>query len=103
MKLTTWSEHRQEMIEQGYLSEEEARENELTADLMVQMIKARREKNISQRELERLSGIKQPVIARIESGTNIPKINTVMRILAPLGMTLKVVPLEKTGAHLQKS
>lgn len=45
--------------------------------------------------MELLSGVKQPVIARMENGTSIPKISTILKILAPLGKTLAIVPLEK--------
>ena len=43
---------------------------------------------------EELSGVKQPVIARIEKGTSSPQIETVLKILAPLGKTLAIVPLD---------
>jgi len=57
------------------------------------LIKARKERGISQRELERLSGVKQPIIARIESGTVSPKLDTVMKLLAAMGKKLEIVPL----------
>nr|WP_304229990.1 helix-turn-helix transcriptional regulator [Phascolarctobacterium succinatutens] len=50
---------------------------------------------MTQKQLELLSGVKQPVIARMENGTSIPKISTILKILAPLGKTLAIVPLEK--------
>ena len=58
-----------------------------------ELIKARQEKNISQRELEKLSGVKQPIISRMEAGETSPQLDTVLRVLAPLGKTLAVVPL----------
>ena len=61
------------------------------------MIEARKEKNISQRDLEKLSGVKQPVIARIEKGENSPQVNTLLKLLAAMGKTLAIVPL-KTAA-----
>jgi Predicted transcriptional regulator with C-terminal CBS domains len=61
---------------------------------IIPLIKARNERGISQRELEELSGVKQPVISRMESGTTSPQLETVMKILAPLGKTLAVVPIE---------
>ena len=54
-----------------------------------------KEKGLSQKDLEKLSGVKQPVIARMENGTNVPKLDTVIKILAPLGKTLAIVPLKK--------
>ena len=49
---------------------------------------------LMQRELEELSGVSQPVIARMESGVAVPKLDTVIKILAALGKTLAIVPLE---------
>ncbi|MBR2212765.1 MAG: helix-turn-helix transcriptional regulator [Fibrobacter sp.] len=57
-------------------------------------IRARREKGITQKQLEALSGVKQPVIARMESGESDPRIGTVMKALAAIGMTLKVTPIQ---------
>jgi DNA-binding XRE family transcriptional regulator len=92
---STWEEHKAEMVAKGYVTEEELRESDMRVALMGEIIKARKERNITQRDLERLSGVKQPVIARVENGTNTPKVDTVMKILAPLGKTLAVVPIEQ--------
>ena len=59
-----------------------------------ELIKARNEKNISQRELEQLSGVKQPVISRMEASETSPQLDTVLRVLAPLGKTLYVGDLQ---------
>ena len=59
-----------------------------------EIIKARQEKGLSQRQLGELSGVKQPIIARMEKGTTSPQLDTILKILAPLGKTLAIVPLE---------
>ena len=41
-----------------------------------------------------MSGVKQPVIARMKNGTSVPNLNTILKLLAPLGKTLAIVPLE---------
>ena len=69
--------------------------SDLRVALIGELIKARQDKGITQKQLELLSGVKQPVIARMENGTSIPKISTILKILAPLGKTLAIVPLEK--------
>lgn len=74
---------------------DEIAESDLRVSLIGELIKARQDKGITQKQLEQLSGVKQPVIARIESGTSIPKISTLIRLLTPLGKTLSIVPLEK--------
>jgi len=94
LNLTTWEQHEKELLGKGLITEEEIRESELRVALMSEIIRARKELNITQQRLEELSGVKQPVIARMENMTTNPKIDTVMRVLAPLGKTLAVVPIE---------
>jgi len=88
--MRTWSEIRPELY-----TAEEIRESNLRVAIIGELIKARQEKNISQRELEKLSGVKQPVISRMEAGETSPQLDTVLRVLAPLGKTLAVVPLSE--------
>ena len=77
------------------LTPDEIAESDLRASLISELIKARKEKGISQKKLEELSGVKQPIIARMEKGNTSPQIDTILKILAPLGKTLAIVPLEK--------
>lgn len=76
------------------LTEEEIAESDLRVALIGEMVKARQEKGISQKKLEELSGVKQPVIARMEKGITSPQIDTILKILVPLGKTPAIVPLE---------
>ena len=77
------------------LTTEEIIESDLRVSLIGEIIKARQEKGISQRQLGELSGVKQPVIARMEKGITSPQLDTVLKILAPLGKTLAIVPIER--------
>jgi len=61
--------------------------------LIGKMIEAREEKGISQRELAEISGVKQPAIARLENLKVTPQIDTLFKILYPLGYTMDIVPL----------
>lgn len=79
----------------SFLTPEEVAESNLRVALIGELIKARKEKGLSQKKLEELSGVKQPVIARMEKGVTSPQIDTVLKVLAPLGKTLAVVPLDK--------
>lgn len=81
-------------VEKELFTEEEILESELRVSIMNAIIEARQDKGITQKELEKLSGVKQPHIARIENGNTNPQIDTVLKILAPLGKTLKVSPIE---------
>ncbi len=59
--------------------------------VMYSMVSARKENGMSQKALSEASGVQQPVIARAESGVTSPQIDTVLKILMPLGKTLAVV------------
>lgn len=85
----TWDE-----VQKDIFATEEIAESNLRVALIGEVIKARKEKGLSQRELEQLSGVKQPVIARMENGTSVPNLSTILKLLAPLGKTLAIVPLE---------
>lgn len=76
------------------LSPEEIAESDLRVSIIGEFIKARQQQGISQKKLEELSGVKQPIIARMEKGITNPQINTLLKVLAPLGKTLAIVPLE---------
>jgi DNA-binding XRE family transcriptional regulator len=73
---------------------EEIAESNLRVALVGELIKARKEQGISQKKLEELSGVKQPVIARMEKGSTNPNISTVLKVLAPLGKTLYIGDME---------
>lgn len=68
--------------------------NNLRIAIINELIRAREEQGISQKKLEELSGVKQPVIARIEKGKSIPNTDTLVKLLTPLGKKLVIVPLE---------
>lgn len=61
-----------------------------------EIIKIRKEQKISQRTLSELSGVKQPIIARMEKGNTAPQLETVLKTLYPLDKTLAVIPHEST-------
>ena len=81
-------------FEKEFYTPEEIAESDLRVALIGELIKARTEQGISQKKLEELSGVKQPIIARMEKGTTNPQINTLLKVLAPLGKTLAIVPLK---------
>ena len=81
----SWSEVRNEL-----LTPEERAASKVRVGLMVALTRARNERGLSQRRLEELSGVKQPVIARMESGNTSPRLDTVLKVLAPLGKTLYI-------------
>lgn len=86
---TTWDE-----LEKELFSPEEIEESNVRIAIVNEMIRAREEDGITQKQLEEMSGVKQPVISRMEKGATDPQLSTVLRILNSLGKTLKVVPLK---------
>lgn len=63
------------------------------SSLISKIVEARESQGISQRELARITGIKQPAVARLESKRSTSRVGTLLEILIPLGYTLEIVPL----------
>jgi ribosome-binding protein aMBF1 (putative translation factor) len=74
----------------SYFTPEELAASDLRVAMMIELANARAEKGISQKKLEELSGVKQPIIARMEKGYTSPQLDTVLKVLAPLGKTLYI-------------
>ena len=75
------------------LSEEEIKVLEAKAKLLGEIIDARQELKLTQKNLESLSGVKQPMIAKIENGNVNPSLDSLLRLLVSMGKTIKVVPI----------
>uniref|UniRef100_UPI00402756BC helix-turn-helix domain-containing protein n=1 Tax=Agathobacter rectalis TaxID=39491 RepID=UPI00402756BC len=88
-KGSSWDE-----LEKQLFTSEEIAESEVRVAIINEMIKAREENGITQKQLEAMSGIKQPVISRMENGTSDPQLSTVLKILNSLGKTLQIVPMK---------
>lgn len=76
------------------MTPEEIAASNLRVSLIGELIKARQEQGMSQRQLEELSGVKQPIISRMERGSTSPQLDTILKVLAALGKTLAIVPLD---------
>lgn len=87
----TWEEVRKKLN----ITPEEEAEIQLEKDIIQDTIEAREKNKLTQRELSEKSGVKQPVIARIEKCVNSPQTSTLIKLLYPMGYTLKVMPLDK--------
>ena len=79
------------------LTQEDRDEIELKMKIIEQILEARKEKGLTQTELEAISGVKQTFIARLENNRMDPQLTTILKLLHPLGMTLAVVPIQ--GQH----
>ena len=87
-----------EDVERELFTPEEIAESHLRAAIIGELVKARQEQGISQKQLEEISGVKQPVIARMEKGHTSPQLDTLLKVLAALGKTLAIVPLDTERA-----
>lgn len=98
-KFKKWEE-----IEEGFnFTPEEDVEMELELDIIRATIEARKKANLTQRELSEKSGIKQPSIAKIESLVHSPQASTLIKLLYPMGYTIKVVPLKGNKESARKN
>lgn len=80
-------------FDKEHFTQEEIAESDLRVALITSLVQARREEGLSQRDLETISGVKQPQIARMERGDSNPQLDTILKVLAAMGKTLAVVPL----------
>ncbi|MBQ6120918.1 MAG: helix-turn-helix transcriptional regulator [Clostridia bacterium] len=80
-------------FDREFYTPEEIAESDMRAGIITAMIEAREEMGISQRQLEELSGVKQPQIARMERGNADPQLGTLLRVLNAMGKTLAIVPI----------
>ena len=88
--INTLSEY---LADEDRVSKEDHESIMFEKDLILKLVEAREKKGISQRQLAELSGVKQPAIARYESLKSIPQIDTLIKVLLPLGYKLDIVPI----------
>lgn len=88
----TWKSVRSELN----ISAEDEAIIALEKDLIKTMVKIREEQGLSQAQLAKKCNMKQPVIARMETAAHSPQIDSLLKVLVPLGYTLKIVPFVKS-------
>lgn len=88
-----WKDVKKEI--EADFTEDDFEEMELEKQVIKATIEARKKSNLTQQELSELSGIIQPSIAKIENFVRTPQYTTLMKLLRPMGYTLKVVPLNE--------
>ena len=65
-------------------------ENEVRYQLMMMVLRARNEEQLTQSELAERTGLRQSNISRIEKGQSMPSIATVAKIAQGLGKRLEI-------------
>ncbi|MBO4394131.1 MAG: helix-turn-helix domain-containing protein [Spirochaetales bacterium] len=89
--MTTWNEFEKKLN----ITAEDEKLIQMEMELIREMVAIREEKGLSQAGLAKKCNVKQPVIARMEKSTHSPQLNSILRILAPMGYTLQIVPIER--------
>ena len=89
--MITWKELKNDLS----VNQENQNAIELEKELIRTMVAIREEKGLTQTQLAEICNVKQPVIARMESSVHSPQIDSLLKILTPLGYTLQIVPIGK--------
>ena len=87
--MTNFNEFKEKMLSNPDVKTEyDALEPEF--DIIRALIEARKEQNLTQKELSKRTGITQADISRIENGTRNPSLEMLKRLAKGLGMRLRV-------------
>ena len=95
-----WNDYKLEIKRTDPVGKEIIEEAEIEAAIISDMIKQRSAMGLSQRDLAEMCDIPQSSIARIETGKITPRLDTLLKILKQLGLTLSVTetpPLSPVG------
>lgn len=90
----------QQLQNKDFKDEYEALEPEF--QIIREVLRSRREKNLTQKDLSQLTGIAQGDISRIENGNANPSISTLVRIANALGKELKISFEPKASSIVQE-
>lgn len=91
-KNTTW----EELEAQLNLTPEERAEIDFKVKLMGKLIEIRKENDLTQEEIAKISGLKQSFIARLEKDAKRAlQVDTLLKILLPLGYEIDIVPIKR--------
>ena len=88
--MVTWKNLRNELT----ITEEDEQMIALEKELIMTLVRIREEKGLTQAQMAELCGVSQPTIARMERATHSPQLDSLFKILVPLGYTLKIVALK---------
>ena len=78
--------------DETFIGEEQKARIDFEVALIGKLIEAREARDLSQKQFGDMCGLKQSAIARLEKMGATPKINTLIRVLQPLGYKLDIVP-----------
>ena len=88
--MKTWKQYKQHVKDISDTDKEDMEYIESTSSIISSVISQRMETGLSQRSLAEICQIPQSTLARIESYKTIPNLETLLKIMRPLGLTLTV-------------
>lgn len=91
--MKTWNNYKEYVKSLDEASKQEIEELEMHANIVSEIIAKRNLLGLSQRELSAICGIPQSSLARIETFKITPKMDTILKIMRPLGLGLTVTTL----------
>ena len=91
--MKTWDDYKNHVKSIDAESRQSMEEIEEIAAIVSSMIERRTALGISQRTLAQRCGLPQSSVARIESFKTTPKIDTLVKLMQPLGLKLQVAAL----------
>lgn len=68
---------------------------DLEYEFICNFIRIRKNKGLSQKGLAEMSGVVREQIAKIENQLNSPQLNSLIKVLEPIGYTVKIVPIDE--------
>ena len=86
--MRTWEDLKKDTKKLNNIVKGDIEEMEILAHIISAIIERRNEMGISQRELANICGLPHSSVARIESCAVKPKVETLIKIMKPLGLTL---------------
>ena len=89
--MRTWEDFKKEAKNSNEIAKQDIEEMEALATIISAIIERRNELGYSQRELAQICGLPQSSVARIESCSVKPNVETLIKIMKPLGLTLSVI------------
>lgn len=88
--MKTWDNYKEHVKVIDSANKKDMEELEELATIISAVIQQRNALGITQRELAELCGIPQSSVARIESHKTTPKLDTLLKIMRPLGLKLTI-------------
>ncbi len=67
------------------------------------IISTRKKKGLTQKEVAKMTGLKQPAIARIENNVNSPQLDTLIKILDALDLKIEINSLKTDKILVDKT